>query len=123
MTALRYPRLALSPPGPNCEKAGVFTFLLGGKLLLCSVREEKARGPLEYTRCPEVTFSQNGPQSWHAAALACPSSEHALVLSRFQALCCTYTDHPSVKRAIVVSTDWGPNLPLKVIQARLIVGS
>lgn len=55
--------------------------------------------------------------------LACPSSEHAHVLSDFQALFCTYIDHPSVKRAIVVFIGWGPNLPLKFTQACLFVGS
>ena len=55
--------------------------------------------------------------------LACPGLEHAHMLSDFQALFCTYIDHPSVKRAIVVFIGWGPNLPLKVTQACLFVGS
>lgn len=55
------------------------------------------------------------------------AQKHAQRLSGFQVLCYTYSDHQSVKRPIVISTDWGtalpPAQPLKVTLVHLFVDS
>lgn len=104
---------------PFVRKLKLFSFFPGRKLP-GSARVEKERGTPGCTRYPMIMFDLIMFPKACSPSLA-QAQKHACMWSGFQALCCTYTDHQSVKKSIVTSTDWGTvpylTLPPKVTPA------